>query len=89
MTEDAYSLYWSPDDFVDPWCDDMSKAPDALHIRGMWVYSSDSGERIYFDAVVGFVDDDGDFIMPCGDPCGWRAEDFEYWMPLPKPPRAK
>ena len=59
----------------------------SLHVRGLWVYHSRNGERLYWDAVAGYVDQEsGDFLQTCGDDCGWDRADFTHWMSLPPPP---
>jgi hypothetical protein len=70
------------------WRSDMNKAPtDELHVRGVWVHSASTGDRLYFEAVAGYVDEDGFFVNSTGEECGWRPEYFTYWMPLPEPPK--
>jgi len=56
-----------------------------LHIRSLWVYSALTGSALYFDMCAGYLEN-GDFISPSGDNCGWRPEDYTHWMPLPAPP---
>jgi hypothetical protein len=39
-----------------------------------------------YEAVIGYVIEDGDFVSACGDPTGWAACDYVWWMPLPAAP---
>jgi hypothetical protein len=68
------------------WRTDMENAPDGPHTRGMWVYSHETGQPIYWTADTGYADSDGDFCFVCGDPTGWLAEDYTHWCPIPAPP---
>lgn len=66
----------------------IETAPDeVVHIRGLWVYRASTFERLYWQADIGFVNDDGEFVGVghTGD-FGWRADDYTHWMPLPEPP---
>jgi hypothetical protein len=56
-----------------------------LHVRGVWVYSAQTGRKLYFDACAGYLEG-GDFLASDGEDHGWRPEDYSYWMPLPPPP---
>ena len=58
----------------------------APHIRGLWVTSSKTGES-WWEAICGFIDDDGDFVDHDGN-APWYPEDYNYWLPLPEPPSA-
>lgn len=60
---------------------------DVIHVRGMWVHSAHTGLPIYWTADAGYPDDEGDFIYTCGEPTGWRSDDYTHWMPLPDPPK--
>ena len=67
----------------------IETAPDAdgiIHVRGVWVHSSQTGKRMYFDARAGYLES-GDFVCADGDDHGWRPEDYTHWHPLPKPPQ--
>jgi len=67
---------------------DENTPTDALHIRGMWIYSAETGLPFYWNSECGSVSDDGDFILTSGDESGWRSEDYTHWTPLPQPPEA-
>lgn len=56
-----------------------------LHVRGLTVRNRRTGV-CWWEAIAGRVDDDGDFVDHDGN-CPWRTEDYEYWMPLPEPPK--
>lgn len=58
---------------------------DRPHARGLWVYNHHTQQPMYFQADVGWIDDDGNFVNDNGD-FGWEASDYRYWMPLPSPP---
>jgi len=56
------------------------------HIRGTWVYSTNTGNPIYFAADAGYVDDDGAFVNMAGDDdYGWAPDAYDWWAPLPLP----
>jgi hypothetical protein len=55
------------------------------HVRGLWVYSAQTGCALYFDMCAGYLQC-GDFISNGGEDYGWRPEDYTHWMPLPEPP---
>lgn len=56
------------------------------HVRGLWVHRSDTGERLCWECVAGYIDEYGDFVDHGGD-APWRADDYTHWMPLPEPPK--
>lgn len=62
---------------------------EETHFRGLWVYDATTKEPLYWDAVCGFVDDDGEFVTLSGDDCGWSADDFTHWMPNPRLPASE
>ena len=55
------------------------------HVRGLWVHSAKTGKAIYWEAIAGYVNDDGDFVDHDSN-APWRADDYTHWMPLPAPP---
>ena len=59
-----------------------------LHVRGLWVHSSITGKRLYFDACAGFLSE-GDFLAADGDDHGWAPDSYEYWHPLDMPPEGQ
>jgi hypothetical protein len=66
----------------------IETAPNhVLHVRGVWVNSAATGNRLYFEANAGYIDEGGYFITSSGDECGWMPEDFTHWMPLPEAPQ--
>jgi hypothetical protein len=56
-----------------------------LHVRALCVHSHLTGNRLYFYAVAGYLED-GDFVSASGGGFGWRPEDYTHWMPLPAEP---
>lgn len=65
----------------------IETAPDDVaHVRGLWVYSAETKEPMYWQADCGCVSIDGDFIGSNGDNFGWQAGDYTHWTPLPEPP---
>jgi hypothetical protein len=56
-----------------------------MHLRGVWVFSAQTGKRMYFDVCAGYLEC-GDFLSSDGEDHGWRPEDYTHWMPLPEPP---
>jgi hypothetical protein len=67
----------------------IETAPGVPHIRGLWVYvkRAEFPDYPYWDCYAGFLDDEtGEWTTLCGDDCGWSADDFTHWMPLPEPP---
>lgn len=75
----AEAVQWQP----------IETAPkdETYHVRGLWVHSSKTGERLYWESIAGYVADDGDFVDHDSN-APWRAEDYTHWMPLPAPPAA-
>jgi len=68
----------------------ISTAPtDVPHIRGLWVYSADTGKPIYWQADAGVVNDRGEFVCTAGDDFGWSADDYTHWAALPMIPEPK
>ena len=80
--------YWTPPEKEDGWrgIETAPKVDGVLHVRGLWVYSSLRDGLVRFDACAGYLVD-GEFVSPCGDDFGWDADDYDYWMPLPAPPK--
>jgi hypothetical protein len=80
--------YWTPPEKGDGWqlIETAPKEDGVLHVRGLWVYSSLTGDPIYFDACAGYLED-GDFLKSDGEDYGWRHDDYTHWMPLPAPPK--
>lgn len=75
-------------DLVPQW-QPIETAPDEpgyLHMRGVWVCCVYTGMPLYFAADVGWLTEDGEFELPSGDDTGWRAEDYDWWCPVPKVP---
>jgi len=62
------------------------KKDGVLHVRGMWVHSAGTGDRLYFDVCAGYMED-GEFVATDGESHGWQADDFTHWMPLGEPPQ--
>lgn len=58
---------------------------DVLHVRGLWVHSSRTGEKLYWEAIAGYVDEDGDFVDHDSN-SPWMVDDYTHWMPLPPAP---
>jgi hypothetical protein len=63
------------------------KEDGVLHVRGVWVHSATTGDRLYFDACAGYLED-GEFVAADGEDHCWQADDFTHWTPLPPAPEA-
>tara|TARA_Y100001951_G_scaffold102100_1_gene108191 strand:- start:919 stop:1152 length:234 start_codon:yes stop_codon:yes gene_type:complete len=60
-----------------------------LHVRGLFVIkTSVNPTDKYFDAYVGYVDDETkEFKLINGDDCGWDVDDFTHFHEIsPEPP---
>ncbi len=97
MTEDAYSLYWSPEDFADPWQPIETAPRDGADVV-LW--------HDEFGVLIGHYDEaTADWWAICSPRKDWPRVhhkdgwfspfmdatgeiDCSHWMPLPKPPRA-
>jgi hypothetical protein len=66
--------------------DPENPPPEFPHLRGMWVYSSQTGKPLYWTADAGYIDGDGEFCYTCGDVTGWSADAYTHWARIPPPP---
>ena len=57
----------------------------AVHVRGLFVRNSRLGTTRW-EVIAGYLDEFGEFVDHNGD-SPWRSEDYEYWTPLPEPPK--
>jgi hypothetical protein len=60
---------------------------DTPHIRGLWVYARGTRLALHWDAVAGYLTDDGRFVTMSDDDTGWDVDDYTHWMPLSAPPQ--
>jgi len=67
----------------------IETAPDEPHFRGLHVHQKRAQlpDYVYWDCCAGFIDDEtGVWKTLSGDDCGWEADDFTHWLPMPIPP---
>ena len=69
---------------VDGWQPIESAPTDGtLHVRGLWVRTPRGS---YFDAVVGGINDEGEFVDMDHDSTRWDASDYTHWHHLSAAP---
>lgn len=62
---------------------------DRIHVRGLWVYSAETGKPIYWYAIAGFVDDETGEFSDSDNNTPWRADDYTHWHDLGAIPSPK